>query len=54
MQDLPMEEQFLEEGTHLSEYFIVFQKRRRLIFLIFSLIVFVTMFYTFTTDPIYQ
>lgn len=54
MQDFPMEEQFSEEETHLSDYFIVLQKRRTLILLVFFLVVSVTMFYTYTTDPIYQ
>lgn len=45
---------FQEKEIHLSEYFMVLLKRKRLIFLVFILTVSATLFYTFASDPIYQ
>jgi len=49
-----MENPFQEKEIHLSEYFMVLSKRKTLIILVLILTVTATMFYSFTTDPIYQ
>ena len=54
MQDFPTEDPFQEKETHLSEYLMVLSKRKTLIILVFILTVAATMFYSYTTDPIYQ
>lgn len=55
MQENSMENPFQEEESiHLSEYFMVLSKRKTLIILVFILVVVATMFYSFTSDPIYQ
>ncbi|MBC2704272.1 GumC family protein [Desulfobacula sp.] len=54
MQDSPMEDPFQEKEIHLSEYFMVLSKRKTLIILVFILTVAATMFYSYTTDPIFQ
>ncbi|MDA3790830.1 MAG: GumC family protein [Desulfobacula sp.] len=55
MQENSMENPFQEEESiHLSEYFMVLSKRKTLIILVFILVVVATMFYSYTSDPIYQ
>ena len=54
MQENPMEEMFQEKEIHLSEYLMVLRKRKTLIILFLILTVLAAMFYSYTTDPIYQ
>lgn len=54
MQEFPMEEMIEEEETHLSEYLMVLRKRKILIIFILILTVSASMFYSFSTDPIFE
>jgi len=54
MQENSMEEMFQEKEIHLSEYLMVLRKRKTLIILFTILTVLAAMFYSYTTDPIYQ
>ena len=54
MQEFPMEEMIEEEETHLSEYLMVLRKRKILIIFIILLTVSASLFYSFSTDPIFE
>ena len=47
------EEEF-DDSTHIADYLDIFYKRKVIITLIFLLILFVTVFYTFRAVPVYQ
>lgn len=49
-----MDDAFQEKEIHLSEYFMVLSKRKTLIILVFILVIVATMFYSYTSDPIFQ
>jgi uncharacterized protein involved in exopolysaccharide biosynthesis len=55
MQDNPPSESFFQEKEiHLSEYLMVFMKRKALIILVFILTVLAVALYSFFVDPVYE
>ncbi|MCP3872997.1 MAG: aldo/keto reductase, partial [Desulfobacteraceae bacterium] len=54
MQENPIYDPFQEEDTHLTDYLIVLRKRKKLIILVFILVVLATLYATYKADPVYQ
>ncbi len=54
MQEPIMDEMFQEKEIHLSEYLMVLRKRKTLIILFLIFTVSAAMFFSFSTDPIYE
>lgn len=54
MQETPSESFFEEKEIHLSDYLMIFMKRKVLIILVFILTVLTTVFYSFFVDPVYE
>lgn len=54
MQETPSESFFEEKEIHLSDYLMIFMKRKVLIILVFILTVLTTGFYSFFVDPVYE